>query len=53
MFVVKAFDVAYGDGPFTYISDPYCVWRDDDGGFARWPHHFPPTHWLPLPEAHD
>jgi hypothetical protein len=33
----------------NYTSDPYCVWVENDGTFARWPHPFPPTHWLPLP----
>jgi hypothetical protein len=33
----------------NYTSDPYCVWAENDGTFARWPHPFPPTHWLPLP----
>jgi hypothetical protein len=33
----------------NYTSDPYCVWVENDGTFARWPHTFPPTHWLPLP----
>lgn len=45
MFVVRAFS---GNG---YSSDPWCVWRESDGGFARWPHDFPPTHWMPLPAA--
>jgi hypothetical protein len=50
MFVV----IAVGTIPFpvslsTYTSDPWCVWRKDGGGFARWPHDFPPTHWMPLP----
>lgn len=38
-----------GDRPYT--TDPCCVWRDEDGRFARWPHHWPPTHWMPLPPA--
>lgn len=50
MFVVKAFDVCNGfTGGRPYTSDPYCVWRNDDGGFSRWPHNFQPTHWAPLP----
>ena len=52
MFVVRAFDVQNGfTGGFPYTSDPWCVWRCLDGGFARWPHNFPPTHWMPLPSA--
>lgn len=39
-----------------YISDPWCVWKDDHTelrddvkmGFARWPHDFPPTHFIDL-----
>jgi hypothetical protein len=52
MFVVRAFDVCNGfTGERRYTSDPYCVWRDDKDDFARWPHNFAPTHWLPLPSA--
>ena len=50
MFVVRAFGVTFSDGSFPYTSDPYCVWRSDDGGFERWPHRFSPTHWMPLPD---
>jgi hypothetical protein len=42
MFVVRAF------APNAH-TDAYCVWRTHDGGFARWPHIFDPTHWTPLP----
>lgn len=49
MFVVKAFNQKTSTG-HSHNSDPYCVWRNDDGSFARWPHDFKPTHWLPLPE---
>jgi len=50
MFVVRAFNVCNGfTGGRNYTSDAYCVWRDIHGGFARWPHHFAPTHWIPLP----
>ena len=34
---------------FTYTTDPYCVWSEK-GKFVRWPHHFHPTHWMPLPQ---
>ena len=52
MFVVRAFNVANGfTGGLPYTSDPWCVWRCLDGGFARWPHNFAPTHWMPLPAA--
>lgn len=44
-FVVCGFGVRDG----TYTTDPYCVWRTFDGDFARWPHPFRPTHWMPLP----
>lgn len=47
MFVVRAFNVQQGST--TYNSDPWCVWREKSGSFARWPHKFPPTHWQPLP----
>jgi hypothetical protein len=50
MFVVKAFRVRNGfTGGHEYTSDPWCVWRQEDGDFARWPHKFQPTHWCPLP----
>jgi hypothetical protein len=52
MFVVKAFNVCNGfTGGKPYTSDPWCVWRESDGSFSRWPHHFPPTHWHPLSTA--
>lgn len=52
MFVVCAFNVCNGfTGGRPYTSDPWCVWRTADGEFARWPHHFEPTHWMPLPPA--
>ena len=54
MFVVKAFKVSNGfTGGAEYTSDPWCVWREASGGFARWPHHFKPTHWTPLPPPPD
>jgi hypothetical protein len=50
MFVVRAFNVPVTISGPPYTSDPYCVWIDDTSGdFARWPHKFPPTHWIPLP----
>lgn len=48
MFVVRGFSVE-GVASGLYTTDPYCVWRDGDT-FARWPHQFPPTHWMPIPE---
>lgn len=53
MFVVRAFNVdpiGIGKG-FSYTSDAYAVFRADDGAFVRWPHTWPPTHWMPLPAA--
>lgn len=54
MFVVQAFDVETGlstpSGGRRYTTDPWCVWYSN-GEFVRWPHPFPPTHWVPLPEA--
>jgi hypothetical protein len=47
MFVARAFNMDVGTTPYT--SDPWCVWQHTRGEFARWPHLFPPTHWLPLP----
>jgi hypothetical protein len=36
----------YPNGP-TW-SDPYFAWQES-GKWQRWPHAFPPTHWMPLP----
>ena len=49
MFVTIAIGVQVTATGVPYTSDPYCVWRDPDGSFARWPHPFQPTHWYPLP----
>jgi len=49
MFVVIAMGVKVTESSPPYTSDPYCVWKDPEGSFARWPHPFEPTHWLPLP----
>jgi hypothetical protein len=50
MFVVKTFGVSNGlTGGQTYTSDPWCVWQQKEGEFSRWPHKFPPTHFLRLP----
>lgn len=52
MFVVRAFNVVNTlDGP-KYTSDPYCVFKRSDV-FVRWPHSFPPTHFLRLPKLND
>lgn len=49
MIVVMAIDVPVQQGALRYTTDPYCVWWDEDyGRWARWPHPYPPTHWLPL-----
>lgn len=48
MFVAIAIDVE-GFVSRPYTTDPYCVWKEGDK-FVRWPHKFPPTHWLPLPK---
>ncbi len=45
--VVKAFNVKVYNT--NYTSDPYCVFIRDRK-FVRWPHHFPPTHFLVLPK---
>lgn len=49
MFVVIAMDVILPGTSYTYTTDPHCVWTNDDGTYARWPHSVPPTHWAPLP----
>jgi|694.fasta_scaffold80050_6 hypothetical protein len=50
MFGLIAKDVVVSSGGVPYTTDPYYVWRDNHGCFARWPHEFPPTHWHPMPE---
>ena len=50
MFVVIAIQTTEASpSGVPYTSDPYCVWRERDGSFVRWPHPFPPTHWCNLP----
>lgn len=49
IFVVIAIGAKVTDVGYPATSDPYCVWRNPLGSFARWPHPFPPTHWYPLP----
>lgn len=50
MFVAKAINVCNGfTGGKPYSSDPWCVWQELKGTFARWNHNFPPTHFLLLP----
>lgn len=51
MFVARAFDVPVVLGRL-YTTDPYCVWQEEKGKFARWPHGaMQPTHWHALPAA--
>jgi hypothetical protein len=49
MFAVIAKDVIVSPSRIPYTTDPYYVWRESNGKFARWPHEFPPTHWHPMP----
>lgn len=59
MFVVIGLDVLIPRVNKQYTTDPYCVWLNRNPllkiqevlaeKFVRWPHPFPPTHWLPLP----
>lgn len=51
MYVVRGFDIKPNKKYLIsrYTTDPYCVWPDGKGNWARWPHPFPPTHWMPLP----
>lgn len=50
MFVAIAIDIQPTmNKHFTYTSDPYVVWQPAAGVFKRWPHHFAPTHYYPLP----
>lgn len=36
--------------PDGYITDPWTGWPNRNGTYARWPHPFPPTHFLTLPK---
>lgn len=50
MFVAIAIDAITRPGStITYTTDPWCVWRNDLGTYSRWPHSFPPTHYMELP----
>ncbi len=51
MFVVRAFgiDPRTGAASGNYTSDAYAVFRGANGRLVRWPHIWPPTHWMPLP----
>lgn len=31
-------------------TDQVFAWRDPDGAWSRWQHHFPPTHWMEAPK---
>lgn len=48
MFVARGFHVTSGRLK-NYTTDPYCVWQPQPGVFPRWPHPFPPTHFVKLP----
>jgi len=50
MFVVIGIGIPRGTAN-NYTTDPYCVWRNEDGTFERWPHDFQPTHFYELPLA--
>lgn len=53
IFLVIAIDAEIGFSGRLYITDPYAVWRDSRGEFVRWPHHFAPTHWCPIPDTSE
>lgn len=60
MFVVISINREIGAGRLLYTSDPYCVWKsivNVEGisvhSFARWPHPYPPTHFMELPEKNE
>lgn len=46
--VFKAVGVPVGSAR-NYTTDPWCGWMMN-GEFVRWPHDFPPTHFLRLPK---
>lgn len=47
MVVFRAFNVQQGTAG-NYTSDPYCGWIQNNE-YVRWPHPFPPTHYMKLP----
>lgn len=50
MFVVRGFSVdSPRVGARNYTTDPYCVLPNGAGWWHRWPHTFPPTHWMAIP----
>jgi hypothetical protein len=50
-FLVQAFNVLPAKCKIPYTSDPYVVfWLNNK--FQRWPHDFPPTHWMAIPSLH-
>lgn len=49
MFVARAKTTQGSAG--SYVTDPYCVWYEDvTDQYARWPHPFPPTEFMELPD---
>jgi hypothetical protein len=52
-FVAIAVDVIPPGLSLKYTTDPYCVWNQGNGDFARWPHPFPPTHFCRLPDIKE
>lgn len=56
MFVVIAKDIKpFPSYTSLYTTDPCCVWWDsyDDYVCERWPHEFPPTHFMLLSEEFE
>lgn len=47
--VVLIAETTMGSG-MNYITDPWVGWRESEDSFARWPHPFPPTHFMELPD---
>lgn len=47
MVVFRGFNIQQGTAN-NYTTDPYCGWIQN-GEFVRWPHPFPPTHYMKLP----
>lgn len=47
MVVFRGYNIQQGSTN-NYTTDPYCGWIQGDE-FKRWPHPFPPTHYMKLP----
>jgi hypothetical protein len=50
MPVGKCFLVRGWFAESNYQTDPWVVFLNGEGRFAKWPHNKPPTEWTEIPE---